>query len=99
MAGSIEKRGKNSYRLVCLAGYNLQGKPIKKTKTVHGTKKEAEIELAKFVADVQNGMVIEGKSLVNDQRELTDQNGIFNNSYGQLIGSRMQMSKRPFMSS
>ena len=63
MAGSIEKRGKNSYRLSCLAGYNLQGKPIKKTKTVHGTKKEAEIELAKFVADVQNGMVIEGKAL------------------------------------
>ena len=63
MAGSIEKRGKNSYRLSCLAGYNLQGKPIKKTKTVHSTKKEAEIELAKFVADVQNGMVIEGKSL------------------------------------
>ena len=63
MAGSIEKRGKESYRLSCLAGYNLQGKPIKKTKTVHGTKKEAEIELAKFVADVQNGMVIEGKSL------------------------------------
>ena len=63
MAGSIEKRGKDSYRLSCLAGYNLQGKPIKKTKTVHGTKKEAEIELAKFVADVQNGMVIEGKSL------------------------------------
>ena len=63
MAGSIEKRGKDSYRLSCLAGYNLQGKPIKKTKTVHGTKKEAEIELAKFVADVQNGMVVEGKAL------------------------------------
>ena len=63
MAGSIEKRGKNSYRLSCIAGYDLQGKPIKKTKTVHGSKKDAEIELAKFVADVQNGMVIEGKSL------------------------------------
>ena len=63
MAGSIEKRGKNSYRLVCLAGYDLQGKPIKKTKTVHGSKKDAQIELAKFVADVQNGMVIEGKAL------------------------------------
>ena len=63
MAGSIEKRGKDSYRLSCLAGYNLQGKPIKKTKTIHGTKKDAQIELAKFVADVQNGMVIEGKSL------------------------------------
>ena len=49
MAGSIEKRGKNSYRLSCLAGYNLQGKPIKKTKTVHGTKKEAEIEQMKFL--------------------------------------------------
>ena len=63
MAGSIKKRGKNSYRLSCLAGYNLQGKPIKKTKTVHGSKKDAEIELAKFVADVQNGMFVEGKSL------------------------------------
>ena len=37
MAGSIEKRGKNSYRLVCLAGYDLQGKPIKKTKTIHSS--------------------------------------------------------------
>lgn len=63
MAGSIEKRGKDSYRLVCLAGRNLQGKPIKKTKTIHGTKKDAEIELAKFVADVQNGMYVEGKAL------------------------------------
>jgi len=63
MAGSIEKRGKDSYRLVCLAGYDLQGRPIKKTKTVHGSKKDAQIELAKFVADVQNGMFVEGKSL------------------------------------
>jgi len=63
MAGSIEKRGKNSYRLSCLAGYDLQGRPIKKTKTVHGSKKDAQIELAKFVADVQNGMFVEGKSL------------------------------------
>ena len=62
MAGSIEKRG-DSYRLVCVVGYNLQGRPIKKSKTVHCSKKEAKIELAKFVADVQNGMVIEGKSL------------------------------------
>lgn len=63
MAGSIEKRGKDSYRLTCLAGYNLQGKPIKKTKTIHGTKKDAELELAKFVADVQNGMYVEGRTL------------------------------------
>ena len=63
MAGSIEKRGKNSYRLVCTGGYDLNGKLIKHTKTIHGTKKDAQVELAKFVADVQNGLVIEGKSL------------------------------------
>ena len=63
MAGSIEKRGKDSYRLVCTNGYDLNGKLIKHTKTIHGSKKDAQIELAKFVADVQNGLVIEGKSL------------------------------------
>ena len=62
MAGSIEKRG-DSYRLVCVVGYNLQGRPIKKSKTVHCSKKEAKIELAKFVANVQKGMYVEGKSL------------------------------------
>lgn len=63
MAGSIEKRGKDSYRLSCIAGYDLQGKTIKKTKTIHGTIKDAKIELAKFVADVQKGLYVEGKSL------------------------------------
>ena len=63
MAGSIEKRGKNSYRLTVSEGFDLNGKPMIHRKTIHGTKKEAEVELAKFVADVQNGMFIEGKSL------------------------------------
>ena len=63
MAGSIEKRWKDSYRLVCTNGYDLNGKLIKHTQTIHGTKKDAKIELAKFVADVQNGLVIERKSL------------------------------------
>ena len=63
MAGSIEKRGKDSYRLVCTNGYDLNGNIIKHTKAIHGTKKDAQIELAKFVADVQNGLVIEGKFL------------------------------------
>lgn len=63
MAGSIEKRGKDSYRLVCTNGYDLNENIIKHTKTIHGTKKDAEIELAKFVTEVQNGLVIDGKSL------------------------------------
>ena len=61
MAGSIEKRGKNSYRLIVCHGYDLQGKSVRHTKTVHGTKAQARIELAKFVAEVQQGSVVEGK--------------------------------------
>ena len=63
MAGSIEKRGKNSYRLTVYEGFDLDGKPMIHRKTVHGTKKDAEVELAKFVTEVQNGLVIDGKSL------------------------------------
>lgn len=63
MAGSIEKRGKNSYRLTVSEGFDLNGKPMIHRKTVHGTKKNAEVELAKFVTEVQNGLVIDGKSL------------------------------------
>ena len=76
MAGSIEKRG-DSYRLVCVVGYNLQRRPIKKSKTVHCSKKEAKIELAKFVADVQKGMYVEGKSL-----KFTDFVEIWKRDYG-----------------
>ena len=63
MAGIIEKRGKNSYRLTVSEGFDLNGKPMIHRKTVHGTKKDAEVELAKFVTEVQNGLVIDGKSL------------------------------------
>ncbi len=63
MAGGIEKRGKDTYRLVVSCGYNLDGKPAKHTKTVHCTKKEAEVELAKFVTKVQSRMVADGKSM------------------------------------
>lgn len=57
------KRGKNSYRLTVSEGFDLNGKPMIHRKTVHGTKKDAEVELAKFVTEVQNGLVIDGKSL------------------------------------
>ena len=63
MSGSIEKRGKNSYRLTVSEGFDLSGKPMIHRKTVHGTKKDVEVELAKFVTEVQNGLVIDGKSL------------------------------------
>ena len=77
MAGSIEKRGKNSYRLVCYNGFDLNGNSIRHTKTIHGSKKDAKIELAKFVADVQNGMVVEGKAL-----KFSDFTEIWKRDYG-----------------
>ena len=63
MVGSIEKRGKNSYRLTVSEGFDLNGKPMIHRKTVHGNKKDAEVELAKFITEVQNGLIIDGKSL------------------------------------
>ena len=62
MNGSIEKRGKNSYRLVVYKGYNLEGKSIRHQKTVHCKNiSEARIELSKFVAEIENGFIVEGK--------------------------------------
>lgn len=40
MTGSIEKREKNSYRLVVFKGYDLDGKPIRHQKTIHCKKKQ-----------------------------------------------------------
>ncbi|MGB9780602.1 tyrosine-type recombinase/integrase [Caldanaerobacter sp.] len=70
MPGSIEKRGENSYRLVVSAGYGPDGKRKKYTKTikVHGKTeaarlKEAEKELAKFIAEIEGNTFIEPSRL------------------------------------
>ena len=55
MAGSIEKRGENTYRLVVSGCKNLDGTRCKKTKTIHGTRKDAEIALAEFITEVNRG--------------------------------------------
>lgn len=54
MAGSIEKRGENTYRLVYACGYNLDGSIAKYAKTVHCSKKKIEIELTKFFINVHS---------------------------------------------
>ena len=43
MAGSIEKRGKDTYRLVYFCGKNLDGSPARHTKTAHCTKKKPSL--------------------------------------------------------
>lgn len=67
MAGSIEKRGENTYRLVVSGGKNLDGTRYKKTKTIHGTRKDAKIALAEFITEVNRGLVPEGKSITFEE--------------------------------
>lgn len=55
MAGSIIKRGANTYRLQVYMGTDLSGKELRYTKTVHvQNKKEAEKELAQFYLECED---------------------------------------------
>jgi hypothetical protein len=38
-----------------LTGYTPEGKPIQRSKTVKGTKRDAQSELARFVAEADTG--------------------------------------------
>lgn len=52
----IEKRGKDSYRLVVSLGFNAEGKHIREMRTIKcKNKTEAKKELAKFVAEIETG--------------------------------------------
>lgn len=65
---SIEKRGKNSYRLVVELGYDGSGKRIKKTKTVHVKNMTlAKKELAKFIVEVEAGQYISPQKMSFEQ--------------------------------
>lgn len=56
-SGSIEKRGKNSYRIIVCAGNDpVTGKRRKYTKTVRGTKAEAKRALSNWIIDLENGL-------------------------------------------
>jgi integrase len=55
----VEKRGKDSFRLVVPLGFNTEGKRVRKTKTVKcKNNTEAEKELAKFVVEIETGEYI-----------------------------------------
>ena len=67
MAGSIEKRGENTYRLIVSTGKNLDGSRAKRTKTIHGSRKDAEIALAEFVTEANHGLIPEGKPITFEE--------------------------------
>lgn len=60
MAGSIEKRGKDKWRLVYSMGFDQDGKRIRKTRTVTAKNKtEARKLLAEFVTEIEVGEYID----------------------------------------
>lgn len=63
MAGSLEKRGENSWRLVYFKGRDQDGNRIRFTRTYKGNRPRAEKALAKFVTEVENGLVGEGENM------------------------------------
>ena len=64
MAGSLEKRGENSWRLIVSGGFDADGKRIKHTKTIKATsRREAEKELAKMIAEFEKGQYVNPSKL------------------------------------
>jgi integrase len=65
MPGSITRRGKSSWRLKFEAGERDQvtGKRRTRYATVHGTKKAAQIELTRLLAEIDNGTSIDPSRL------------------------------------
>jgi hypothetical protein len=55
MRGSIKKRGKNSWRLIFDLERDHTGKRNQKSLTVRGTKKQAEAELSRKLAEIESG--------------------------------------------
>jgi integrase len=57
MKGSMSERGAGVWRLRVLTGYTPDGKPIQRSKTVKGNRREAQTALAKFVTEAEAGTV------------------------------------------
>lgn len=55
MPGTMRKRGSDSWYLEVTIGTDFKGKPVRYNKTFHGTKKQAERELAKFYSECEAG--------------------------------------------
>ena len=53
----MTERGAGVWRLRVLTGYTAEGKPIQRSRTVKGTRREAQSALAKFVAEADTGAI------------------------------------------
>ncbi len=67
MRGSIQKRGKRSWRLVFDLERGHTGKRKQKAVTFRGTKRDAETELSRILAEIKNGGFVDpGNITVNE---------------------------------
>jgi hypothetical protein len=63
-AGYVEPRGEHKWRLVYSGGFSPDGKRIKHTRTIEApNSREAEKNLAKFISDIENKLVISTKKI------------------------------------
>ena len=53
MKGTMSERGVGVWRLRVVTRYTLDGKPVQRSKTVKGTRRQAQTELARFVAEAE----------------------------------------------
>jgi integrase len=63
MRGSIQKRGKGSWRLVFDLDRDHTGKRRQKVVTFQGTKREADAELSRILAEIKNGGFVDPGSV------------------------------------
>jgi integrase len=64
MAGSIENKGKGKYLLTAYCGYHSKGKQIRRRRTISAkSNREANKKLALFIAEVENGSVVEANNM------------------------------------
>lgn len=64
LAGYIQQTGEGAWRLFVSDGFDAQGDRIRPNKTFKGTEKQAEIALAKFIADVKRNEYEKPKKMI-----------------------------------
>jgi integrase len=68
MPGTIRRRGKNSWEVAVSAGFDpVTGKRVRIWRTVRGTRKDAERELARLLREVETGVALDpGRATVGE---------------------------------
>jgi len=96
LAGYIQQIGEGAWRLFVSDGFDAQGDRIRPNKTFKGTEKQAEIALAKFIADVKRSEYEKPKKMICRDlfRKWLDTYGKFNLKHSTLETFERYLTKR-----